>query len=231
MPSSAKAEETAARILDAALSLFRKQGFDAATMRDIAAEAGVATGAAYYYYPSKEAIVLDFYQRESQAMQPKLREALTGRSRLDARLRALIDVKLQQFAENRAVLRALLRSGADPKHPLSPFGQQAAAIRETDVGWFREILVDCGFRIPRDLEPHLPGVLWFFQMGIILFWVVDDSQDQTRTAQLLDVAVPNVARLIRVSSLPLLRPVRKGAIEIVEIVKRVQEGSRAEVAP
>ena len=219
MPATPKAEETGTRILEAALSLFRKQGFDATTMREIAASAGVATGAAYYYYPSKEAIVLDFYQRASEEMQPKIQEALTGLARLDVRLRALIDVKLQQFAENRAVLRALLRSGADPKHPLSPFGQQTAAVRETDLGWFREILVDCGFRIPRDLEPHLPGVLWFFQMGIILFWIVDDSPDQTRTAQLLDAAVPNVARLIRVSSLPLLRPVRKGAIEIVDIVK------------
>jgi AcrR family transcriptional regulator len=223
MPATAKAEETATRILEAALSLFRQQGFDAATMRDIAAAAGVATGAAYYYYPSKEAIVLDFYQRTSEEMQPKIREALNGRSRLDARLRGLIDVKLQQFADNRAVLRALLRSGADPKHPLSPFGDNTAAIRETDLGWFREILVDCGFGIPRDLEPHLPGVLWFFQMGIILFWIVDDSPNQTRTTQLLNVAIPNVARLIRVSSLPLLRPVRKGAIEIVEIVKSVRE--------
>jgi AcrR family transcriptional regulator len=224
MPATTKAEETSTRILEAALSLFRQQGFDAATMREIATAAGVATGAAYYYYPSKEAIVLDFYQRASEAMQPKIREALNGRSRLDTRLRALIDIKLQQFAENRAVLRALLRSGADPKHPLSPFGAQTAAIRETDLGWFREILIDCGFRIPRDLEPHLPGVLWFFQMGIILFWIVDDSPNQARTAQLLDVAVPNVARLIRVSSLPFLRPIRKGAIEIVEIVKGVQQG-------
>jgi AcrR family transcriptional regulator len=44
-----KAEATAARILDAALELFREQGFDAATMRGIAERAGVATGAAYYY--------------------------------------------------------------------------------------------------------------------------------------------------------------------------------------
>jgi hypothetical protein len=60
-------------------------------------------------------------------------------------------------------------------------------------------------------------------MSIILFWIVDDSADQRRTTQLLDAAVPNVARLVRLLSLPLLPPIRRGAIEIVEIVKGLHE--------
>ncbi len=55
-----KSEETRERILNAALKLFRDRGFEAATMRDIAEEAGVATGAAYYYFPSKDAIVMEY---------------------------------------------------------------------------------------------------------------------------------------------------------------------------
>ena len=46
MPSAKvtpKAEETGLKILEAALTLFREEGFDKATMRDIAAKAGVAT--------------------------------------------------------------------------------------------------------------------------------------------------------------------------------------------
>src|SRR5256885_1173878 len=58
-----KAEETGHRILNAALDLFREEGFDSTTMRGVAQKAGVATGAAYYYYPSKDAIVMDFYRR------------------------------------------------------------------------------------------------------------------------------------------------------------------------
>jgi len=48
--SPAKSELTRARILDAAIGLFRSRGFEATTMREIAAEAGVAIGAAYYYF-------------------------------------------------------------------------------------------------------------------------------------------------------------------------------------
>ena len=110
-----KAEETSLRILDSALALFREEGFDAATMRDIAARAGVATGAAYYYYPSKDAIVMAFYQRSCEEMQPRIAAALKGAAGLSARLHELIRVKLEYFAPNRAVLRALLRNGADPE--------------------------------------------------------------------------------------------------------------------
>jgi AcrR family transcriptional regulator len=225
MPSTKvtpKAEETGRRILDSALELFRQEGFDITTMRDIARKAEVATGAAYYYYPSKDAIVMDFYQRSCAEMQPKIEAAeaaLKPAAGLEARLRELIRVKLAHFAPNRGVLRALLRNGADPKHPLSPFSPQTKAIRDIDLAWFRRILVDCGMRIPRDLELHLPGVLWFFQMGVIFFWVIDDSPNQGRTARLLELATKSVVFLIRVSALPLMRPLRKTALQLIEIVE------------
>jgi AcrR family transcriptional regulator len=217
--TTAKAEETGLKILDSALALFRQEGFDTATMRDIAEKAGVATGAAYYYYPSKDAIVMDFYQRACAEMQPKIEAALEHANSLEKRLRELIRIKLVHFAPNRGVLRALLRNGADPKHPLSPFSPETKAIRDIDIAWFRKILVDCGTRIPRDLEPHLPGVLWFFQMGVIFFWVIDESPNQSRTAKLLELATMSVATLIKVSALPLMRPVRKSALQLIEVVR------------
>jgi AcrR family transcriptional regulator len=214
-----KSEETGRKILESALHLFRSAGFDAATMRGIAAQAGVAVGAAYYYYPSKEAIVLDFYRRSNEEMQPKIETALDGVAGLEKRLLALIRVKLDQFAPNREVLRALLRNGADPKHPLSPFSAETREIREIDLLWFRRILDDCGIRIPRDLAPHLPDVLWFFQMGVIFFWVIDDSPRQRRTTRLLELSTKCVTALIRFSALPLMRPLRGTALELIGIVK------------
>jgi AcrR family transcriptional regulator len=220
--ATVKAEETGSRILDAALDLFRQEGFESATMRDIAQKAGVATGAAYYYYPSKDAIVMDFYQRACSEMQPKIDAALQRSRGLEDRLRELIRVKLVHFAPNRGVLRALLRNGADPRHPLSPFSPETKEIRDIDIAWFGRILIDCGIRIPRDLEPELPGVLWFFQMGVIYFWVIDESPRQARTEKLLELASKNVATLVRLSSLPLMRPVRRLALELVETVKGAQ---------
>ena len=55
--ATAKAEETRERIVDTSLELFREKGFDETTMRDIAASAGVATGAAYYYFAVRANVV------------------------------------------------------------------------------------------------------------------------------------------------------------------------------
>ncbi|HYP06455.1 MAG TPA: TetR family transcriptional regulator [Bryobacteraceae bacterium] len=214
-----KSEETRARILEAALTLFREEGFDGSTMREIAAKAGVATGAAYYYYASKDAIVMDFYERSSAAMQPQAELAVQHAKGLEERLRLAIAAKLDYFAPNRGVLRALLRNGADPKHPLSPFSAETKSIRDADIAAFARLVAGSGVRVPRDVEPHLPGVLWFFQMGVILFWVVDESANQVRTTRLLELSTKAVAGLIRLSSLPLMRPVRKTAIELIQIVK------------
>ncbi len=216
--SSDKAEATASKILDAALALFREQGFDAATMRGIAERAGVATGAAYYYYSSKDAIVMDFYRRSCDEMQEKLRLTLAGCKSLEDGLARLIAVKLAHFAPNREVLRALLRNGADPKYPLSPFSAETQAIREIDIGWFQHVVKESGMRVARDLSARLPGVLWFFQMGVILFWVTDDSPLQSRTGRLLPLACKVVATLVRFSSLPLMRPLRRPVLELIEIV-------------
>jgi AcrR family transcriptional regulator len=212
-----KSEVTASKIFDAALALFREQGFDATTMRGIAARAGVALGASYYYYPSKDAIVMEFYQRSCDEMQERIRQALESSRSLEQSLRNLIHVKLTVFGQSRDVLRALLRNGADPRHPLSPFSSKTRGIREIDIAWFDRAIRQSGVRVPRDLSPRLPGVLWFFQMGVILFWVTDDSPQQCRTEKLLPIACKVVASLIRLSSLPLTRTLRKPILELIEI--------------
>ena len=218
--SSPKAEVTERKILEAALEMFRTKGFEEATMRDIAIAAGVATGAAYYYYPSKEAMVLAFYQRSCNEMQPRIEDAVAkATGDLENRLKSLIQVKLQYFATYRGVLRALLRKGADPADPISPFAANNKAVREIDVAWFRKTLSNCGTRIPKDLESHMPELLWMFQMGVIYFWITDDSNGQQRTTRLLALGTKIVATLLRIAGLPLTRPLRKVIIELIETVK------------
>lgn len=214
-----KSEETRERILRAALKLFQERGFDAATMREIADEAGMATGAAYYYFPSKDAIVMEFYRQSSAEMQPKLEAALEQARGLEKRLYALTRVKWDHFAPHRGVLRALLRNGADPSYPLSPFSSETREIRAADIEWFRRSLGNCGMRIPKDLAAHLPDLLWFLQMGAIYFWVIDESPKQVNSKRLLAIATKSITALIRISALPLMRPVRKTVLEAFEIVK------------
>ena len=211
-----KAEGTRARILETALNLFRERGFDQTAMRDIAVAAGVATGAAYYYFESKEALVMTFYQEANISMHDRIEVALAKKTDLKSRLRAVIEVKFDYFAPNRKFLGALLRHAADPEHPLSPFSKETREIRERDMLHFSEALDGSNLRLPDDLRPHLPRLLWLSQMGLILFWIYDRSENQARTERLVDKSLGIIASLLKLSKSPFLRPVRRTAIELLD---------------
>jgi len=215
MPARSKSDETRARILSAAIDLFRRNGFGQTTMRDIAAEAGVALGAAYYYFDSKDAIVLAFYDQAQQDLDPLLEQAIVSSRDLSKLLYALLDVKLRYFEPNRRLL-GTLSAYSDPEHPLSPFSDRTRAIRENDMRWFAQALSGATrTHIPEDLLPHLPHLLWLYQMGLILFWIYDRSPEQQKTRALFDKSLVLVVRLIRLSGFPLLRPLRRIAIDLV----------------
>lgn len=213
-----KAEETRERILDAALKLFRERGFDETTMRDIAASARVATGAAYYYFRSKEELVMAFYVRTADEARDLIPEEI-GRSReLRKRIQAIIDLKLRQFAQHRRLMVALVRIGIDPRHPLSPFGEETRAMRDESIEFFRLAIADAKPSVPKDLAADLPRLLWLYLMGVILFWIYDESPQQRKTRVLLDGTLDLVVRLIQISSLPMMGPLRKRLLAIVRAV-------------
>jgi len=213
-----KADETRTRILSAALDLFRERGFDQTSMRQIAAAGHVAIGAAYYYFDSKEALVMAFYHQAKDAMQEPIEAALAKKTDLKSRLRALIDVKFDYFRPNRKFLGALLRHAADPAHALSPFSEETRDIRERDMQYFSAALEGSNLRLPEDLRPYMPKLLWLYQMGLILFWVYDRSPGEARTEKLVEKSLGIVAGLLKLSKSPFLRPVRKAAIELLQAV-------------
>lgn len=54
----AQAEQRRIELLDAGLKVFSEKGFDAATLKDLSEEAGVAQGLIYHYFESKEELLM-----------------------------------------------------------------------------------------------------------------------------------------------------------------------------
>jgi AcrR family transcriptional regulator len=217
--ATAKAEETRARILDAALRLFQRKGFAETTMRDVASEAGVATGAAYYYYRSKEELVMAFYLRTEEEARAVFAQVIASTKDLKKRIRGILDAKFAQFAAHRSLLTALLKAGVDPRDPLSPFGPETREVRDDHIHWYARALEGADITIPKDLAPHVPRLLWLYHMGLIYFWITDESPAQRRTQRLVDATLDLLIQLLRVSSLPLMGPLRRRVLKVLRAVE------------
>jgi AcrR family transcriptional regulator len=213
-----RAEDTRRRIYDAALKLFREKGFEPTTMRDIAAKAGVALGAAYYYFSAKEAIVLAFYQEMQESSQDAILEAMAGHKKLKDRIRCVLEKRLELLAPNRKFCDALFRHAPDTSDPLSPFSAETRPIREKAIDHLRVAVEGSDVKVPGDLKSQLPYLLWLYQMAIILFWLYDRSPHQERTEKLIEKSLGLLVNLLRLSGLPLMKPLRKAALELMETV-------------
>jgi AcrR family transcriptional regulator len=197
--------------------LFQKRGFAETTMRDIGKEAGVALGAAYYYFDSKDALVMAFYERSQHEWMAPAEKALSVSKDLRTRLGVVIEAKLKCFAPHRRLLGAL-STHIDPSHPLSPFSAETRHIREKDISFMSRAVEGGKVKVASDLLPYLPRLLWLYQLGLILFWIFDRSPQQRKTKLLYEKTLSIVVGLIKFSALPLLRPIRELVIELLEIV-------------
>jgi AcrR family transcriptional regulator len=212
-----KSEATRARILTAALTVFRERGFAESTMREIAVAAGVAVGAAYYYFDSKDALVMAFYEESEAKMLPALDRILVESRTLEQRLHGLIEQKFIAFGPNRSLMAAL-SAHIDPHHPLSPFGPHTAAIRNRDIAFFDRAVTDSGVHLPPSIHPYLPRLLWLYQMGLMLYWVYDRSPKQAHTQLLFDKTLRMMLLVLKFARVPLLRPLYRPAGELLHAI-------------
>lgn len=74
-PLSARAEAQRERILDAAQRCFIARGFHAASVSDIATEAGISQGLMYRYFDNKRAMILALIERQLRSDQEGMRAA------------------------------------------------------------------------------------------------------------------------------------------------------------
>jgi AcrR family transcriptional regulator len=203
-PGKTAGERTKEAILDCALELFRERGFEAATMRDIARSAKVATGAAYYYFSSKEAIVSAYFNRVQNVHAARVKEELVREESLGQRLGIVMHSKLEILQKDRMFLGALFRYTGEPGHPLSVLGKGTEAQRRQSVALFR--LAMEGTEVSEELTEFLPWVMWLAHLGIILFFIHDETEGQVKTHKVVDWFVDLVGGLVELTNSTLLRP-------------------------
>jgi TetR/AcrR family transcriptional regulator, transcriptional repressor of bet genes len=88
MPKSVDLDQKRAEFVDATWRVIRKEGFRAATLRRVAAEARCTTGALTHYFSNREALLLDALKRAHAAAAERMltisRKAASGPHQLEA---------------------------------------------------------------------------------------------------------------------------------------------------
>jgi AcrR family transcriptional regulator len=201
--------------VDTALRLFAENGYNGTTMRAIAQEAGVSVGNAYYYFQSKEHLIQGFYDRIAELHGQACAEVFAGSADFATRLRGVLLAWVDVAEPFHEFGKQFFVNAADPGSPLSPFSVESAPTREATIDLFREVIDGSDVKMDSDLRAELPRMLWLFLMGVVLFWVHDQSTGQARTRMLINRTVPLISKLVGLSRLRVVRPVTRELASLI----------------
>ena len=95
MTKSFDAAASIDKLLDVAAGLFRRKGFAATTVREIASAAGMLPGSLHYRYASKEALLVSLMERAIGRLTDGIREAVANTRDPAERLRLALRAHLR----------------------------------------------------------------------------------------------------------------------------------------
>jgi AcrR family transcriptional regulator len=178
-----KGELARQRILASALRLFRSQGYEETTMRDIAAEAGYSPGLTYRYFSGKEALVMLLYQQLAEELE-SYASSLPPAS-LAERFYATIAKLLEVMAPHHETLVALFGTAVNPRSKVGVLSESTADMRRKSRAMYLA-LIEGATDAPRVWQRQdLATALYGFHLALVLFWLTDQSAQAQRTQQLL----------------------------------------------
>ena len=173
-------------IQDAAMRVISRKGMDAATMQDIAEEAGIAKGTIYLYFRDRDELVEKTFETAVTQLLAKVEAALAPDAPIEVKIRAAIQAKFAFFRENREFFRLYMSlrlpegSATKRRHKCEP--QYRAAVAR-----FAAILAEAMDRGEiRRLDPYRLALFIIEGSNAI---VVERVMEETSPSEEADVAL------------------------------------------
>lgn len=188
-------------------------------MRLIATEAGVSVGNAYYWFPGKDHLVQELYQRLQVEHRAAVADRLQLGGTLEQRLRGTWLAGVEVFAPYRSFGSGFVQVAIRPGDAASPFSEASAEARRLAVGLLEDVVQGARPQVQGPVGAKLHELLWLAWLGVTLFWVYDTSADAARTRHLIERSAPLLARLVRLSRLPVLRGTVQDVLDLVDEVR------------
>jgi AcrR family transcriptional regulator len=200
---TAEGEAARQRLYETAIRLIGERGYEAATLRDVAARAGVSVGLLYRYFPSKRSIVLALYDQLSDTYAREAAELPPGKWR--DRFISALEASLRVLGPHRVTLRALVPVMVGDVEE-GVFAESSAFSRRRVQAVFRGAVVDATDAPQRTLAEAVGRLLYLLHLAVILWWLLDKSKNQRATHALVAL----FRQVLPSAALPLrLPPVRR----------------------
>lgn len=167
--SPGKRDRTRDHLSAVALGLFSQFGYEAVTMEQIAAEAGVARGTLYNHFPVKEAALAHaLHGQLAGDLGPLLQKAMARRT-LQTRLAAVLDASAQWWEAHRDYAAPYIR------YRFQAIGREVSGQSDSDMSTLYTPLIaqaQADGEIRNDIEaPLLASHLHFLYLGAVLRWL------------------------------------------------------------
>ncbi|WP_197279731.1 TetR/AcrR family transcriptional regulator [Bosea sp. AAP35] len=188
--------ERQTRILDAAESVFARAGFHAATMQDVAAEAGMSPGNLYRYFASKDAIIAGMAERDRSLIAADFAELDPAKGSVLDQLEALGRRHLVEEPREKSIIALQIWAEA-ARNPV--MAQMCAAIDGTLVGGLA--LAIAGAKANGELPANLDDARFLqavFMMadGFFCRRATDPQFDPAMAAETLFKAMRGLAQVL-----------------------------------
>ena len=166
-------ENKRARIISAAIEVFCASGYEAATMADVAAKAGVAKGTLYLYFDSKESLFKETYrlcyEQRAAACSAHVDEVSGALDKLCLRLKNGTRWELECPLKNRLERIYLAHPRFGERERSKALGMRAQGVEEI----FSQGIADGELR---DLPPALMEEM-YYRLGSALYYYLEEHPD------------------------------------------------------
>jgi len=214
-------DRTKARLYGIALRMITSRGYEATTLREIAAEAGVSVGLMYRYFPNKQAVVVALYDELSAGFVQQSARMPAGKWR--DRFTFALHTSLGALKPHRLPLRALAPIlVGDPVDGV--FAPRTAFSRRRVQQVFEEAVMGATDAPPAPLAAALGRLLYVLHLGVLLWWLLDKTASQRATSALVSLT----ERILPSASLTLrLPPIRRFVLGVDELIRDALFGDPA----
>ncbi len=180
-------EKTKIKILQSAVDLIIEKGFDNASLREMAKNAGVSNPTIYNYFPSKEKLLYGYIeQKHSEAIAAIHTIEDFHTYTLREQLQTLMETELELYLEDREFIVQIYEMAF-----------HSSAVRVEDiyatkasfveiVTEMMEIAIESGEIEEPPFKNYLPQLFWDYYIAVVAYWVKDESESFENTTQFID---------------------------------------------